>query len=194
VPIPDEWGNLALVGLLQFWLAGEGGEQVMSMFFRCSLLAAAPAILASGPARAQGTTAALKGTLTDRDDEPLPGIPITVTSATHGSASRTSLTGIKGTFRFQLLPPAGDYMLSIKFPGFAHTVVGPIDLDPGKTTIQNIMLSAADELTERIEVTAHGSIVDIENTKTSTTFNKEYIEGLPIIGRSYLDILTLTRV
>jgi outer membrane receptor protein involved in Fe transport len=124
--------------------------------------------------------------------DPLPGVPVTVRSASRPEAARTSVTDLKGRFRFQLLPPATDYFLLVNYPGFATTEVGPIDLDAGKTTIQDIELRLTDELTERIEVTAHGNIVDTQSTRSSTTFNTEFVEGLPIIGRSYTDILTLT--
>jgi outer membrane receptor protein involved in Fe transport len=141
---------------------------------------------------AQATTATLKGKLIDTDGVGLPGVPVAIATDTHGSASKTVMTDIDGRFKFQLLPPANDYYISVNYPGFATTRVGPIDLDPGKTTVQDVTLRTSEELTERIEVVAHGSIVDTESTKSSTTFNSEFIEGLPIIGRNYQAILSLT--
>ena len=149
------------------------------------------ALLVSG-AFAQATTATLRGKVIDTDGSGLPGVPVTVNSRSHGDAKKTVMTDIEGSYKFQLLPPANDYTLSVSYPGFAPIEVGPIDLDPGKTTIQDITLRSQEELTQRVEVVAHGSIVDTESTKTETTFNTEFIEGLPIIGRSYQDVLTLT--
>jgi outer membrane receptor protein involved in Fe transport len=141
---------------------------------------------------AQATTATLKGRVVDSEGTGLPGVPVTVNSKSHGDAKKTVMTDIEGDFKFQLLPPANDYTLSVNYPGFAPIELGPIDLDPGKTTVQDITLRTQEEMTTRVEVVAHGSIVDTESTKTSTSFNTEFIEGLPIIGRNYQDILTLT--
>src|SRR5262245_32567234 len=91
-------------------------------------------------ALAQSTTATLKGKVYDKGGTGLPGVPVTVVSRSHGDAKRTLMTDIDGNFKFVLLPPAGDYTLNVNYPGFAPTEVGPIDLDPGKTTIQDVTL------------------------------------------------------
>ncbi len=153
-----------------------------------------PALLLLAPpsAFAQEITATLRGRILDGEASPLPGVPVLVSSRSRGEARRTVITDLEGRFKFVLLPLAMDYYLFVNYPGYAATEVGPIDLDAGRTTQLEIRLQAADQLTERIQVTAHGSIVDTESTKTSTTFNTEFIEGLPVIGRNYQDILTLT--
>ncbi len=157
-----------------------------------ALIATAVLLLSLSGVFAQEITATLRGKILDSESAPLPGVPVLVSSRSRGEARRTVITDLEGRFKFVLLPPAMDYYLFVNYPGYAATEVGPIDLDAGKTTQQEIRLQAADLLTERIQVTAHGSIVDTESTKTSTTFNTEFIEGLPIIGRNYQDILTLT--
>ncbi len=157
-----------------------------------ALIAPALLLLSLSGAFAQGITATLRGHVLDIGGTPLPAVPVLVTCRSRGEATRTVMTDLEGRFKFVLLPPATDYYLFVSYPGYAPIEVGPIDLDAGKTTQQDLKLQGADALTERIQVTAHGSIVDTENTKTSTTFNTEFIEGLPIIGRNYQDILTLT--
>lgn len=149
-------------------------------------------ICAVSAAHPQEVTGTLRGVVYDAAGAPLPGVPVTVGSKSRSEVSRTALTDLKGRFKFPLLPPAVDYFLAVSYPGFATTEVGPIDLDAGRTTIQDINLRLVEELTERIVVTGHGNLVDTESTKTSTTFNTEFVEGLPIIGRNYRDILTLT--
>jgi outer membrane receptor protein involved in Fe transport len=144
------------------------------------------------PAVAQEITATLRGIIFDADGTPLPGVPVTVKAQSRGDSARAVVTDLHGRFKFPLMPPATDYFILVNYPGFAATELGPIDLDAGKTTLQDIKLQLASALTEKIEVTAHGNIVDTESTKTSTTFNTEFVEGLPVIGRSYQDILTLT--
>jgi len=149
-------------------------------------------IALSGVAEAQQITATLRGRVLDVDGVPLPGVPVSVTSNTHGSAAKTVVSDIEGRFKFQLLPPANDYMLFVSYPNFSPVELGPIDLDPGRTTVQDITLRTSEEMTDTIEVISTGSMVDTESTKTSTTFNTEFIDGLPLIGRNFQDILTLT--
>jgi outer membrane receptor protein involved in Fe transport len=150
------------------------------------------ALALTSPANAQQITATLRGKVIDTDGTGIPSVPVRVSSNTHGSAGRTVVTDIEGRFRFQLLPPANDYMISVDYPGFARIEVGPIDLDPGKTTVQDVTLRSSSDLTETIEVVVGGRLIDTESTVTSSVFNTEFIEGLPIIGRSFQDILTLT--
>jgi len=152
---------------------------------------AVSALLVTG-AFAQATTATLRGKVVDSEGSGLPAVPVTVNSKGHGDAKKTVMTDIDGNYKFQLLPPANDYTLTVNYPGFAPIELGPIDLDPGKTTVQDITLRSSEEMTQRVEVVAHGTIVDTESTKTASTFNTEFIEGLPIIGHNYQDILTLT--
>ena len=47
------------------------------------------------------------------------------------------------------------------------------------------------ELQETVHVEARGAIVDLADTTTGTTFSSEFIEGLPLVGRQFEDILTL---
>ncbi|HXI02396.1 MAG TPA: carboxypeptidase regulatory-like domain-containing protein [Candidatus Saccharimonadales bacterium] len=162
------------------------------MRVRCAVVVFLAVLACLQPVYSQEITATLRGHVLDPDGSPLPGVPVTVSCRSRGEAKSTVMTDLEGRFKFALLPPASDYFLLVSYPGFATTEVGPIDLDAGKTTLQDVTLQPAERLTERVEVTAHGSIVDTTDTKTSTTFNTEFIEGLPIIGRNYQSILTLT--
>src|SRR5882672_2904254 len=107
---------------------------------------AVSALLVAG-AFAQATTATLKGKVVDTEGTGLPGVPVTVASRTHGDAKKTVMTDIEGNFKFQLLPPANDYTLNVNYPGFAPIELGPLDLDPGKTTVQDITLRSQEEMT-----------------------------------------------
>lgn len=149
-------------------------------------LLASPAVLAQS-----GTTAVLTGRVVDKAGEPMPGVTVTAVSAKSAMAPAGTVTDANGRYRLTPLTPADDYILSAELPGFAKVEVSPIDLDPGKTTTQNITLVPSTDTMEKVTIVAKGDIVDVASTKTATVFNSEFIEGLPIIGRSYQDILTL---
>ncbi|HET6371688.1 MAG TPA: TonB-dependent receptor, partial [Candidatus Polarisedimenticolia bacterium] len=140
---------------------------------------------------AQSTTATVKGRVVDTDGAGLPGVVVVIKSKNQGSGAQQTVTDIEGNYRIPLLPPSGDYYISVDYPGFAPIELGPLDLDPGKTTVADLTLRSDAETTETIRVESRGNVVDTESTKTSTSYNAEFIEGLPIIGHNYQDILTL---
>jgi len=82
-------------------------------------------------------------------------------------------------------------VVSAEVPGFAKVVISPIDLEPGRTTTQNISLVPSSAMTEMITVVGRGDIVDAASTKTATVFTGKRSEGLPVLGRTYQDLLTL---
>ena len=140
---------------------------------------------------AQATTSTLKGRVVDSDGTGLPGVVVVIISRSQPSGNKQVVTDIEGNYRIQLLPPASDYLIKVNYPAFAKLEVGPLDLDAGKTTVADLTLRSDAETTETIVVESKGNIVDTENTKTSSNYNSEFIEGLPIIGHNYQDILTL---
>jgi len=157
-----------------------------------ALLAVALALHVSTPALAQTTTeAALIGRLVDPGGQPLPGVTITVRSPSAAMATATTVTDAAGRYRLSPLPPANDYHVVAALPGFARMEVSPVNLDPGKTTSLDLTLIPASETTQVVTVVARGQVVDVASTKTATVFDSEFIEGLPLLGRSYQDILTL---
>ena len=140
---------------------------------------------------AQGTTTTVKGRVVDTDGSGIPRVIVSISSKKQPSGNKSVPTDIEGNYRIPLLPPANDYIIRIDYPGFAPLEVGPLDLGVGRTTVQNITMRSDAETTEVIRVESRGNIVDTESTKTSSSYNAEFIEGLPIIGGSYQDVLTL---
>ena len=138
-----------------------------------------------------GTTASLTGRILDDAGDGLPGVVVSLTNPAAPIGSPTSVTDIEGHFAFRLLPPGGGYMLKASIPGFATVIAGPLDLGQGRVTVQNLTLKPAKDLEETIRVEARGDIVDTSSTKTTTTYDSEFIEGLPLLGRKFNDILTL---
>jgi outer membrane receptor protein involved in Fe transport len=138
-----------------------------------------------------GTQAVMIGRVTDGEGVPLPAVTVTVHSPTGAMSAQGTTTNERGKFRIAGLPPRNDFTVVAEIVGFARVEVGPVDLDPGKTTTVNISLVPASETSEKVVVVGQGDIVDLASTKTSTVFNSEFIEGLPILGRNYQSVLTL---
>jgi outer membrane receptor protein involved in Fe transport len=137
------------------------------------------------------TQATLVGLIVDKDGNPMPGVTVTAVSPSTAMAPAATITDGDGRYRISPLTPADDYIVTAELPGFAKIVQSPVNLDPGKTTTVSLSLVPSTDMTEKITVTGKGDIVDVASTKTATVFNSEFIEGLPILGRTYQDILTL---
>jgi len=85
---------------------------VASLAFVLSLIAGHPFLMAQS-----GTSADLSGTVMDATGAVLPAASVTLTFVASG-AQRETRTGPEGSFLFLQLS-AGDYRISIEFPGFA---------------------------------------------------------------------------
>ena len=75
------------------------------------------ALLAAGPAFAQGTTGAIEGKVSDEQGLALPGASVTAQNAATGF-SRSGVSDSDGSFRLPGLP-VGSYELKIDVSGFA---------------------------------------------------------------------------
>ncbi|MBI3448024.1 MAG: TonB-dependent receptor [Acidobacteria bacterium] len=148
---------------------------------------------ASVGAAAALSSSALRGTVRADDGTPLPGVIVTLTCGP-AAAPQTPvrlLTDVHGAFTFNGLEAERPCTLRADLPGYAAIDIGPIALRSGKTTDLPVRLTPSDELTTRVVVEATPRTVDTETAVTSTRFNDEYIEGLPLVGRNFQDLLTL---
>jgi len=149
------------------------------------------ALAGARPAMAQGTTSTVKGRVVDTDGGGIPGVVLVIRSKAQPTGNKQVVTDIEGNYRIPLLPTANDYIIRVDYPGFAPIELGPLDLDPGKTTVADVTLRTSAEMTETIQIIGHGNPVDMEKTTTSSSYNAEFIEGLPIIGHNFQDVLKL---
>jgi hypothetical protein len=169
-----------------------GASRASAVVTAAVALAVGLSTLLPGLSWAQTTTqAALIGRIVDPAGKPLPGVTISVGSPSAAMAVVTSVTDVAGRYRLSPLPPSNDYLVTAQLAGFARVEVSPVNLDPGKTTSLDLTLIPASDATQVVTVVARGQVVDVATTKTATVFDSEFIEGLPLLGRSYQDILTL---
>lgn len=133
-------------------------------------------------------TGAIIGTVTDEENTPLPGVSMTLTGTTL-MGSRSTVTDIKGQYRFPALPP-GTYSVRAELQGFASTVQEDIRLH---TTVRltvdfSIKLSAVEE---EITVIAESPTVDVKTSETaSVTLSAELLRNMPT-GQFVTDIVNL---
>ncbi len=126
------------------------------------------------------TRAGIEGRVVDVEGEPLPGVTITIDSPTVASPPAGTVTDAEGRFRVLHLTPRSNYRLVAELAGYARMEVQPIDLAPGRTRTLNLSMLPASQVKEKVQVTAESDIINLNTVKTSTVFNAEFIEGLPM--------------
>ncbi len=138
-----------------------------------------------------GTSSDLKGRVTDRSGNPLPGATVTVRNDLLAVGERGAVTDARGSYLFRGLLPGPGYRVRASLPTFAPIEFSDVALEAGGTATLDIVLRPASEVQETVRVQGHASVVQPESVTTSTTFTSTFISGLPVLGRDYQDILTL---
>ena len=99
---------------------------------------------ALAPTMADVPGATLTGQVADRNGVPLRGVTVSAYLCTTMTPTNAT-TDRKGRFRIAPLPPRSDYLVVAELEGYARVEVGPIGLEPGKTTNQNFTLFSTSE-------------------------------------------------
>ena len=154
-----------------------------------SLLAVlALALCTAFTARAQNTTASVRGTVMDEQGAAVAGADVTITNADTGY-SRSEKSDKDGTYVFQSLP-IGRYSLHVAKQGFKvfeeKDVV--LHVNDSLTLDAQLRLGAT---TETVEVVANATQVELNNAELSGTIAGAQITQLPLNGRSFAELLTL---
>ena len=136
-------------------------------------------------------TGELKGKVVDRSGTPLPGVTVVVQNDALGGPERGGVTNAQGDYRIIALNPGPGYRLRASLPTFAQVEFSDLEVPAGGVRTQDIVMRPASELKETVRVEAKSDVVDTESVTTSTTFNSEFIAGLPVLGRDYQDMLSL---
>ena len=154
---------------------------------RCSLLfvlCALPFALARG----QSVTATLSGTVEDQNGALVPNA--TVTAINSGTKlTRDTTTDPSGAYAFPLLPP-GAYTIRIQAQGFATVETGNVVLNVGDQKALRIQLRAG-AISEMVRVDSQAPLIN-ESPAVGTVVDRQFVANLPLNGRSFQSLITLT--
>ncbi|HYJ92935.1 MAG TPA: TonB-dependent receptor, partial [Pyrinomonadaceae bacterium] len=142
----------------------------------------------SSPALAQAATATLSGTVEDENGGVVPNATVSITDPAKG-LKRQATTNENGFFTFLLLPPS-TYSLTVERAGFSVIRLDDIMLNVGDQRALQIQLKVGD-VQAAVQVTNEASLLD-ESPAVSTTVNRQFAENLPLNGRSFQSLVTLT--
>ncbi len=151
------------------------------------LLVFALLLISSGRLMAS-VTASISGTVTDPSGAIVPHCTVTATSAETG-VSTTQTTNAQGFYSFPSLA-LGTYSIKVEQAGFkAYTETGLV-LDVNTALVVDVKLQIG-QSTEQVQVSAEALHVDTESTQMGEVITAKAMTDVPLVTRSYTDLLAL---
>ena len=123
-------------------------------------------------------TGAIIGTVTDPSGAVVSNADVTLTNSSTG-ATQTTSTNASGLYSFPLLKP-GPYTVTVSQSGF-KTVTQNVEVTLGQTAAANVNLAVGD-VSETVEVSASGQLLQTEDANLSTNIGARQIQNLPNPG------------
>jgi hypothetical protein len=119
------------------------------------------------------TTSVIQGTVTDEAGQPLPGVVVTIESASL-QGDRQAVSRPNGQFLFRLLPP-GAYTATLTMEGMQTRKV-TVDVGLNQTSRPSVVLKPA-SASEEMVVVASGEPV-LDTTSVTAHFEKDFVDKL----------------
>ena len=166
-------------------------DRVGPIFLRLlfSSVALVVLLVTSVAVMAQSPSATLTGTVTDQNDAVVPGVNISVINIAN-AFQRSTITNNDGAFTVPLLPP-GDYVVKAEREGFKTREVRDVVLNVNDRVSLNIQLAIGGIEGQTVDVIDAPSLID-ESAAVGTVVNRQFVENLPLNGRSFQNLITLT--
>jgi hypothetical protein len=147
------------------------------------------ALLILGASSLAQSTATLSGIVTDPSGALVPNTQVEVTSLATG-VNRLVTTDAAGFFAVPALQP-GDYKVQAKAAGFGVYTVAQLTINVDQNVTLNIQL-AVSSAGEIIEVQSAATQIESQTITVGQVLNNTTVQQLPLNGRHFLDLTTLT--
>jgi hypothetical protein len=138
--------------------------------------------------RAQSTTATLSGTVEDQNKAVVPSARVRVINLGTG-LEREALTNDSGDFTIPLLPPS-TYTVRVERDGFATVEISKVVLNIGDQKALRIELKTG-PVTAMVKINADAPLIN-ESPAVGTVVDRQFVENLPLNGRSFQSLIALT--
>jgi hypothetical protein len=133
-------------------------------------------------------TASIAGTVTDPSGAIVPRCTVTATNGETGVNTMES-TNAQGFYSFPSLP-LGTYSIKVQQTGFkAYTETGLV-LDVNTALVIDVKLQIG-QSSEQVEVSGEALHVDTESTQMGEVITAKQMTDVPLVTRSYTDLLAL---
>jgi Carboxypeptidase regulatory-like domain len=151
----------------------------------CALILLATVLCVA--AWAQAPTGTVAGVVTDESGAVIPNANVTVHNKATG-VERTMTTGADGSFSAPALA-SGVYEVRVEMKGF-RTVLREATVEVGSTTTSDIRMQVG-QSSEVVTVEAAAAQVEYERHALDGVVTREQIQGLPLNGRSFLNLASI---
>jgi hypothetical protein len=133
-------------------------------------------------------TASISGTVTDPSGAAVEGATVTATNVGTQVAAEQTTNG-QGFYSFQSLP-LGKYTIEVRKFGFKTFVQTDIILDVDDKVVSDVTLQVG-QANEKIEVSSSALHVETANTQMGEVIEGKEMTDVPLVSRSYTDLLAL---
>lgn len=140
-------------------------------------------------ARAQIATGQFNGHVFDQSGAVVPGATVTLEDM-QTSLTRTATANGEGLYEFPLVPP-GNYKLTVTQTGFQVAVSPELKLDVNQVSTQDFHLQVG-ATSQTVSVTASAALLQASTTNLGTVVEQKAVSDLPLNGRNFTALLTLT--
>jgi len=135
-----------------------------------------------------GSTGAIRGTISDRDGSRLGSATVALVNV--GNGVRYSATSNEeGIFSFDLLAP-GDYQARVESAGMSPQTSPVLHVEVGGVSALEFRLTIASNK-ETVTVSGAPPLVETQPSSVSAVVDERTIEGLPLNGRRFTDLALL---
>jgi hypothetical protein len=156
---------------------------------RYSLVFSLALLTVACPLFAQSDSATLSGTITDPSGAVISNGTVLVTN-TETNISQTTRSNSVGLYSFPKLAP-GHYRISVKNTGFKESVRTDLILHVGDTVSENFKMEIGSS-SETVSVSADSQPLNTEDATVGTVVEREVVENMPLNGRSFQGLITLS--
>ncbi len=163
-------------------------RQIPAPLQRMGIIAFLLAVFAI-PSFAQNNKATITGTITDSKGAVVAAASVTVTNV-GTNAERKVTTNDDGAYIVPLLD-IGEYRVTISAAGFKEAKLEGVTLQVGDRLPLDVTLEAAGS-TESVTITAGSSIVQSETSERGSVITGREVTELPLTGRNFTQLATLT--
>jgi hypothetical protein len=138
--------------------------------------------------RAQTGTATLSGTIMDPSGKVVPDAEVSIINV-DTSAARVTKTNGDGIYVLPALLP-GHYRVIVTKPGFKQVALTDVVLSTQDSISRNFNLEVG-AVSETVNVSANNSSMQTDDPAVSMTVTREFVENMPLNGRSFQDLIQL---
>jgi hypothetical protein len=162
--------------------------RILVRFLVSTVFIGSPLILTT-PSFAQTETATVSGRVTDSQEQVVPGVQIQLVNVDTNIVSTTK-TNSEGLYVIPNLHP-GPYRILVVKDGFKEIVKTGLVLHVQDVVAENFSLRLG-SVSESVTVTASGVNMNTTDAAVSTVIDRNFVQSLPLNGRSFNTLLQLT--